>query len=348
MPYYRKGTTARGMTTKIKQQLVIAIAAAAVASGGVISALILGVGPNRSIQAYSCGDDKEIEYIIKSGNEFIIVNPTNKWSRNSFLVSSETPNVPKNWLFRGIPVKSFTSSGFQLEDKKPDRHIKLAEFNANSGVLTVNYSRSSLKTLSLTCKPTNAIPKLAASANNAPVEYLLLRQHNISLLNPRLGQKDFNLLLYDAIKSKEHSTYSVYSLLSSMPEGSLTGDQSLAMKEARDKLIEANSSNVDLWEYNNTGRYSWQFPNEKGEAERLSIAWCNSQQYANTGEYTSKGYKIIGSTPEIRSSDGFIRETYPDGRFAGYVNYTAECNGTNYKLRKTGGVDAEEENQSYG
>ncbi len=333
------------MTTKIKQQLVIAIATAAVASGGVISVLILGVGPKRSIQIYSCGDDKEMEYIIKSSNEFIIVNPTNKWSRNSFLVSREIPNVPKNWLFRGIPVKSSTSSGFQLEDNKPDRHIKLAEFNADSGVLTVNYGRSSLKTSSVTCKPSGDIPKLTASANNVPVEYLSLRQHNISLLNPRLGQKDFNLLLYSAIKPKEHSTYSTYTLLSSMPEGSLTGDQSLVMKEARDKLIEANSSDIDLWEYNNTGRYSWQFPNEKGEAERLSIAWCNSQQYASTGEYTSKGYKIISSSPELRSSGGFIRENYPDGRFSGYLNYTAECNGTNYKLKKTGGVDAEEENQ---
>lgn len=335
------------MPTKIKQQHVLAVAAAAVASGGVISALLLVVGPSRAIQAYSCGKDKEIEYIIKSGNEFIIANPSNEWSRNSFLVSREIPNIPKNWLFRGIPVKSSTSNGFQLEDSKPDRDIKLIDFNAVSGILTINYGRRSLKVSTITCKPTGEFTKLAASANNVPLEYLTLRQNNISLLNPRFGQKDFNLLLYGVIKQKENSTYSVYSLLSSMPEGSLTGDQSIAMKEARNKLIEANSSDVEVWEYNNTGRYSWEFPNEEGEAKRLSIAWCNSQQYANTGEYTSKGYKIINSTPEIRSSGGFVRENYPDGRFSGYVNYTAECNGTNYKLRKTGGVDAEEENQSY-
>jgi len=336
------------MTKQINQQLVIAIAAAAVASGGVMAALILGIGPKRTLQAYSCGNDKDIEYIIKSGSEFVIVNPSNEWSRNSFLVSREVQDVPKNWLFRGIPVKASTHDGFQIEDTKPDRHIKLAAFNAGTGVLTVNYGRSTLKTSSITCKPYTDIPKLVLAANNVPVEYLTLRQNNISLLNPRLGQKDFNLLLYAAIKSKEHSTYSVYHLLSRMPDSSLTGDQSLAMKEARDKLIDANSSEVEVWEYSGTGRYSWQYPNEKGEAERLSIAWCNDQQYSSTGDYTSKGYKIVNSTPEQRSSGGYVRENYPDGRFAGYVNYTAECNGTNYKLRKTGGVDAEDENQGYG
>lgn len=336
------------MTKQINQQLVIAIAAAAVASGGVLAALILGVGPKRTLQAYSCGKDKDMEYIVKSGSEFVIVNPSNQWSRNSFLVTRDTPDLPKNWLFRGIPVKSSSNAGFQLEDTKPDRHIKLADFNADTGVLTVTYGRSNLKTSSITCKPYSDIPKLVLAANNVPVEYLTLRQNNISLLNPRLGQKDLNLLLYAAIKSKEHSTYSVYHLLSSMPDNSLTGDQSLAMKEARDKLIDANSSEVEVWEYNGTGRYSWQFANEKGEAERLSIAWCNDQQYSSTGDYTSKGYKIVNSSPEQRSSGGYVRENYPDGRFAGYVDYTAQCNGTNYKLRKTGGVDAEDENQGYG
>jgi len=336
------------MSKQINQQLVIAIAAAAVASGGLLAAIVLGIGPNRTLQAYSCGIDKDIEYIIKSGREFVIVNPSNQWSRNSFLVSQETPSVPKNWLFRGIPVKASTNDGFQLEDSKPDRHIKLAAFTAVTGVLTINYGRSNLKTSSITCKPYSDITKLVSAANNVPVQYLSLRQNNISLLNPRLGQKDFNLLLYAAIKSKENSTYSIYHLLSSMPGNSLTGDQSLAMKEARDKLIEANSSEVDVWEYNGTGRYSWQYPNEKGEAERLSIAWCNDQQYSSTRDYTSKGYKIVSSIPEQRSSGGYVRENYPDGRFAGYVNYTAECNGTNYRLRKTGGVDAEDENQGYG
>ena len=336
------------MTKQINQQLVIAIAAAAVASGGVLAALILGVGPKRTLQAYSCGKDKDMEYIVKSGSEFVIVNPSNQWSRNSFLVTRDTPDLPKNWLFRGIPVKSSSNAGFQLEDTKPDRHIKLADFNADTGVLTVTYGRSNLKSSSITCKPYSDMPKLVLAANNVPVEYLTLRQNQISLLNPRLGQKDINQLLYAAIKSKEHSTYSVYHLLSSMPDNSLTGDQSLAMKEARDKLIDANSSEVEVWEYNGTGRYSWQFANEKGEAERLSIAWCNEQQYSSTGDYTSKGYKIVNSSPEQRSSGGYVRENYPDGRFAGYVNYTAQCNGTNYKLRKTGGVDAEDENQGYG
>lgn len=336
------------MARQINQRLVIAIAFAAVATGGVLAAFILGFGKKKTLQAYSCGNDKDIEYIIKLGSEYVIVNPTNEWSRNSFLVSREIPNTPKNWLFRGIPVKTATDEGFEIEDKRPDRHIKMVNFKTKIGALTVNYGRNTLKTTSITCKPYEDLPKLLSAANNFPVEYLTLRQNNISFLNPRLGQKDFNLLLYAAIKPKEHSTYSVYNLLSNLPDSSLTGDQSLAMKEARDKLIEANSSEVEVWEYSGRVRYYWEFANEKGEAERLSIAWCNDQQHSNTSNYTSKGYKIVSSTPEQRSSGGFVREDYPDGRFFGYVNYKAECNGTNYKLRKTGGVDVEDENQGYG
>ena len=332
------------MTNEINKHLVIAIAAAAVASGVVMASLILGIGTKKILKAYSCGNDKDIEYIIKSGSEFVIVNPSNEWSRNSFLVSSEAPNVPKNWLFRSIPVKASTNDRFLLEDSKPDRHIKLAGFNADKGVLTIDYGPSGLKTSSIVCKPYSEIPRLISAANNVPVEYLTLRPNKLSLINPRLGEKEFNLLLYEAIKHKAHSTYSVYNLLSSMPDRLLTGYQRIAMKEARDKLIDANSSEVEVWEYSGTGRYSWEYQNEREEAERLSIAWCNAQQYSNTRDYTSKGYEVIRSTPEERSSGGYVRESYPDGRFAGYVNYTAVCNGTSYKLRKTGGVDDEEEN----
>jgi hypothetical protein len=190
------------------------------------------------------------------------------------------------------------------------------------------------------------MPRVQAAANNVPAEYILTRQNNLAFLNPSLGQKDFNIALYNAIKAKKNSTYSIYQLLASLPVNALTGNQTLVMKAAREELIKANSKELSIWEFIGSYRYNWQFANESNEANTNAGNWCRSQQLSNIGEYTSKGFKVVSSTPEVRSSGGWIRQDYPDGRYSGFVNYTAECDGVKYALKKEGSVDSENENNS--
>ena len=333
---------------KITPKLVAAVAVAAISSGAVAASLILGIASNRKVELYGCGDDKEIGYIVKSGPEYLIINPKDEWGRNSFLVSKEPQVIPKNWLFRGIPIKSVTAQGFNLEETRADPFIKTVSFNAATGSLSISYVPDGIKPWNAICKLDNGLEKLQALANNVPLEYLLKRKSEFGLMNPRLGQKAFNQALYNVVKGRKNSTYSVYTLLSALPESQLTGEESIAMKEARDQLIQANSSEMQLWMYAGTWRYSWEYPGEKEETNQLSGKWCNDQQYATVDEYRSKGYRVVSSSPEIRSTGGWIKQIYPDGRFSGYVNYQASCDGTRYNLKKDGSVDADDENTAAG
>ena len=341
-------TSTRGAMKKIKPGLVVAVAVAAIGSGAVVASLILGIGSNRKAELFKCSTDKEIEYIVKSGPEYLIVNPGDEWGRNSFLVSQQVSVLPTNWRFRGIPIKSVSAQGFDLEETRADPFIKAVKFNAVTGSLSVSYAPDGIKPWTLVCKPEGNLENLQALANNVPVEYLLNRKSEFDLINPRLGQQGFNKSLYQIVKSKKHSAYSIYSLLSGLPESQLTGEESIAMKEARDRLIQDNSSEMQIWVFAGTWRYSWEYPGEKEETNQLSNKWCNDQQYATVGEYTSKGYKVVSSSPEIRSTGGWIKQLYPDGRFSGYVNYQAACDGTRYNLKKEGTVDVDNENTAAG
>lgn len=329
---------------KPKPQLVAGVAAGSITAGAIAAGMILGLGSKRKIEVYSCSTDKNIEYIVKSGPEYLIVNPSYEWGRNSFLVSKETSSIPKNWLFLGIPVKTAGSQGFELIATEANPYIKSVDFNSDSLKLVVGFGAKGAKPWATTCKTSGNLEKIRSAANNVPVEYLLGRMNNLSFLNPSLGQKDFNLALYNILKSKKNSTYSVYQLLAGLPVNALTGNESLVMRAAREDLIKENSNEIPLWEFNGTYRYYWQFANESGEANINAGNWCKGQQYGNIAEYTSKGFKVVSSTPEVRSSGGWVRQDYPDGRFSGFVNYKAECDGTNYLLKKEGTVDNENEN----
>ena len=329
---------------KLKPQLVAGVAAGSITAGAIAAGLILGIGSKRKIELYSCSSDKNIEYIVKSGPEYLIVNPSYEWGRNSFLASKETRSIPKNWLYLGIPIKTVGKQGFELYATETKPYIKSVEFNSESLNLSVNFGTKGVKPWETTCKTSGNLPKVQSAANNLPVEYLLGRQNNLPFLNPSIGQKDFNLALYNVIKSKKYSTYSAYQLLAGLPVNALTGNESLVMKAAREDLIKENSNEFPLWEFNGTYRYNWQFANESDEANIHAGNWCRGQQYGNIAEYTSKGFKVVSSTPEVRSSGGWVRQDYPDGRFSGFVNYKAECDGTNNLLKKEGSVDSENEN----
>lgn len=324
------------------RQLLLAVVAAA--SFSTLAALVAtgGLSLSRPVRYLECSSDKDIQYIVQSGDEYILVNPSTEWTRNSFLVSRHT-SVPKNWLFYGLSTNSASSQGFTLQAPERKPYIKSIEFKSRNNELTVNYGENSLKLWRTLCRPAPDINTVIKAANNVPVEYLLLRSTGLSILSPSLGNKEFNLSLYDAIKLKKNSTYSVYQLLSGIQPSLLTGNQSLEMQDARRQLIADNSSTVNVWEYDNKYTYWWEFANEKPEAEMHGGNWCREQQYSTTADYTSQGYKIVSSSPQQNDS-GWIRHDYPDGRFSGYVKFRVSCNGINYTLRKEGSVDADSGN----
>lgn len=330
---------------KTNPQIIGLVATSSIAAGIIGSAYILGIGSKREIEVYNCSTDKDIEYIVKSGPEYIIVNPSLLSARNSFLVSLENTIIPKNWLFLGIPIKTANKQGFELNAQDKNSYIKNITFSLKILELSIKYGEKGRKPWKTTCKSNTGLEKLISSANNVPIEYLLKRNNVFSLFNPKVGQKDFTIALYNSIKSKQNSIYSVYQLLSSLPANEITGNESLIMNEARKNLIESNSKEFSLWEYVNTYGYGWEYETERYEANVNAGIWCRDQQYSSIVEYTAKGYKVINSTPEVLSSNGWVRQDYPDGRFSGYVNYTAECNGVRYTLRKEGSVDNINENR---
>lgn len=323
-------------------QIKIAITALG-ATSAVLAAAVIGTASTAKKPAplaYQCTGDDNIQYILKSGSEYILANPRTDWERNSFLVSAEATNTPLNWRFYNLLTAASTANGFTLKatDNKP--YISSVTFDARSGILETRFAPKSLKPQKTTCKRLATTEEATKNLNNVPLEYLLLRNRLIPFLNPSFGNKEFNIRLHEALKGKEHSEYSTYKLLSSLNVNEITGDQQLEMEAAREKAIEANSSSTSVWEHDGTYTYWWEFENEKAEASKHAAEWCRSQQFEATSDYTNQGFKIVSSEPAKIAGD-WQQHLYPDGRFAGYVKFKATCNGQRYQLKQEGSVDAE-------
>lgn len=327
--------------------VIIYVLGATAAILAVATAGVAAFALKRSITIYQCDKDKEPEIIVKSGPEYILANPSTDWQRNSFLVSSEASAPPLNWLFHGLATAASNNEGFSLQASEKRPYIRTISFDALTGTLLKTYGPKDQKPEKILCRTSSDLAPLAQSLNNVPLDYLLLRNKLIDFLNPSLGQKKFNLALYDLIRGKDHSTYSTYKLLAGLNANDLTGEQKLEMEQARETLIKANSHSTTVWEYDGTYTYRWEFENEKSEASKHAGNWCSNQQFETTGEYTSKGYEIVSSESEQSSSD-WQKHLYPDGRFSGYVKFKVDCNGRRYSLTKTGSVEEEGLNTWYG
>lgn len=330
------------------KRTTIALIAAGLGAGALLlgGAVVVGVvvfGAKRQLTLFRCSTDNRVEYVLASGPEYLIVNPSQSSGRNSFLVSNEAGVIPRNWRYLGLPIRAVNADGFTLAATEPRPFIKTVVFDTRAKSLALDYGGQSKRRELLSCTQSTDLARVLAAANNVPVEYLLARQSSIPFLNPGLGQRQFNLSLYDAVKSKQHSTYAIYQLLSAIPAAQLSGDQSMIMAEARKELVKANSSQINVWEFAGTYRYSWQFAPEQNEANTHAGNWCR-QQSGVLSEYTANGYQITSQSPDVRSSGGWVRQDYPDGRFSGYVNYQAQCDGTSYTLTKQGSVDDDKEN----
>ena len=332
---------------KTRNIIIFCALGAATAALAVAAAGLAAFTLKRSVTIYQCDKEKEPEIIVKSGPEYILANPSINWQRNSFLVSNEAQGLPVNWLFYGLTTSASNNQGFNLQASEKNPYIRTINFDATTGTLVKTYAPKDQKPEKILCRTTTDLASLPQALNNVPIDYLLLRNKLVGFLNPRLGQKNFNLALYDKVHGKEHGTYSIYKLLAALNANNLTGEQKLEMEEARAALIKANSQSTSVWEYDNTYTYWWEFENEKSEASRHAGEWCSNQQFESTSDYTSKGYDIASSESEKMSSD-WQKHLYPDGRFSGYVKFKVDCNGRRYNLTKTGSVDEEGLNTWHG
>ena len=327
-------------------RLLVVATSIAILVGGVGATSLVYALKRRPIITYKCDSNIGAEYIVSSEREYMIANPNNSWSENTYLVSNDIRDMPKNWLYYGLVPENINSSGFKLISEESNPWISELAFDARDGTLGITYRGGGEKFELVACRKTTEIKEVAIAANNVPIEYLSSR---VGLINPSYGDKEFNLMLYKVIKDRKNSYYGVYKLLSSLNSENLTGEEIEVMKNARDVLIDKNSAQTKVWEYNNTFRFNWeqQYRSERGEADKNAGNWCRNQQRENTSIYTSKGYRIIDSRPQEKES-GKQKQLYPDGRYAGYVNYWAFCDGTLYTLKKEGGVDSPSGNTSRG
>ena len=343
--------------TELTNKKIAILAATSIACGGAIGYGLLTTQLKRTIEVFSC-NNREIETIVQSGPEYVIINPTITWDRNSFAVSMQIPNSPYNWRLRGLTTKKAQWSGFRIvaneEEKQPI--VKEITFEASSKKLNIKYATNSYNSykpedVTVTCRREENYADLAKEANNFPIEYLEERTSGLTLTMPSLNNRRFNESLSQAIQGRENSDYTHYQLLNLRNVASLSSAEKDRLQSLREKLIDKNTTRRVVWEFSGDfrGWHEPQYPNEAYEARNNAREWCKSNQNYTRSDYTKKGYVVVKSNYQQRGSRnfGWIRKNYPDGRFSGYVKYKAECDGTNYQLVKKGTVDDKSVNTYY-
>ena len=350
------------MTTVTNPKIAL-LAIASIACGGALGYGLMTTHLKRTIEVYTCNKDakvrnSEIEAIVQSGPEYVIINPSNTWSKNSFVVSNQIPNTALNWKLRGMNTDKAQWSGFKLVANGTEQQpiVKEITFETSSKILEVKYGKRKDNgykpdDIKVTCKIEGNYTELTKKANNFPMEYLKERISGVAMTMPDLDNQAFNESLLKAIQERDNSDYTQYQLLNRRTQSSLSPWEKDKLKNLRDQLIDKNTSRRSVWEFSGDfrGWYQTQYPNEKSEAHENAREWCRSNQYSSRANYTNKGYKVVSSDYEQRGSRNWdwIRKNYPDGRFGGYVKYKAECDGTNYQLEKKGTVDDTSVNNYY-
>lgn len=345
---------------KTKKETIILTTSLAIVTAATTSYFLIDTNLYRELTAYDCSMDatrsNPISNIIQSGPEYIIINPDQSWGRNSFLVSKELQDTPTNWRYLGLETVTSTWGGFSLEPKKTKQKpiIQNISFDTRTRELQIGYNKSAggykPDDINVKCKENNnIIIKAKETANNIPATYLLGRQTGIAFLRPSLTNKEFNRLINSDISSKDHSEYGQYQLLAYLGNNQRDSEEENIYNSLKQTLINRNTNNTSIWEFIGTYRYWWerQYANEKAEAEKNARNWCRNQQYDSKDTYLNQGYKVTSDNPDKKSTNGWAKQTYTDGRFSGYVKYKAECDGRYYTLKKDGTVDDHSEN-TYG
>lgn len=274
---------------------------------------------------WKCGKkSNNLSYIFKTGDEYIIGFPENTLSINSILISSLDQKLPKRWKLLG-PWESNTinklevlDSGFKYSNSSGSEGMTTT-FDAKKGLLTETELFSSSAPRSVKCIKVDwgtATSEIGGALSGVPLKYLLLRSRMVELLNPKLGDKSFNIELAYYLTDIKNGEYSVYKLLSSLDRKDLTTENIDAMEQAKKKLLSSSSDEKSIWE--SSGMFTFYRDRVSEDAAREQ---CNRPS-ENLAYYTNDGYEII-------SSDSVTKD----------MGYGTSCQGTFYLLKKEGYID---------
>ena len=253
--------------TEVTNQKIALLVAASIVCGGAAGYGLVKTHLKRTIEIYSCKQDgkprnNEIQTIVQSGPEYVIVNPSNTWSRNSFVVSNQIPNTPYNWRLRGLATKKAQWSGFKLAANGTEEQPVVEEitFEANSKLLSIKYGKRKDNgykpdDIKVTCRIKGNYTELAKQANNFPVEYLEERRPGTAFTMPNLDNKTFNKSLLKAMQERDNSVYTQYQLLNRRRKSSLSAQEKDRLEDLRNQLIDKNTSRRSVWEF--SGTYRW-------------------------------------------------------------------------------------------
>lgn len=317
--------------------LGVILALAGGACGVGLTLVILLVFGRRSVQAYDCGATAAgVQWIVQSGPEYLLGSSDPAAAPNSYLVSLEQVDarfLPGRWLLPGSTTLEASGSGFRLRTSAAAAEAQLRFDGARAQLSQSGAGGSQPQVFS--CKRLASLPDSLNRFNGVPLDYLLLRPLVVSAFNPDLSDLNTRLALARVLLSRPGSDYSVYKLLALVPRDQLQTADLDGLEAARRRLQAELSSTVSFWEYGGRANPGWFFANEQAEASGHAEQWCQGQSEGTMAARLRDGYRVIQSTPQTRSS-GTRRALYPDGRFAGYVDWTATCEGTQTTLQRDG------------
>lgn len=296
-----------------------------IVSAAVVASVLAGtVGVAYSVQknkaVWICGKKSEgAHYIFKTGNEYIITYPENAYGINSYLVSSVDQKVPKRWKPENSKRVETEGSGFKYKYSYSPETTYTIKFDTDKGLLTDKEDGSKSAPSSKKCiklQWDTAIAENEGKLSGVPLKYLDQRSRLIDILNPKLGNKKFNIALADSLTDAKNGEYSVYKLLSSLDRNVLNSDQIDTIEQSKKKLLNSSSQEATIWE--STGMFTFYSSNNSEDEAR---AQCNRISTPRTN-YTSEGYEVISSNAADKTMGG------------GTV-----CQGTFLLLKKEGYID---------
>ena len=296
-------------------------------------------------RSWICGKKSDYPtYILKSGDEYIIANPSDTYSDvNSRLISPQQDNVPKKWLPDGVKKSSIKADndGFsytsEYSGERGDASKTKTTFATRQGLLTYSYPGTKNVPTTTRCTPLvwTDVQSDLQNLSGVPVVYLAKRNLLFEPLNPKLGQPDFNVFLANSLVDVPKPDYSVYKLLSVLPREKLKTEQLDQMDQAKKKLIVSTSSQQAFWEYENDFTYSHGGEPWKQMAEEAARIKCNNENENSSSTLLSEGYEIVSSVPQVKEF-GWSKHTFDDGS---WVRYKVDCKGKYFVMKKEGFID---------
>jgi hypothetical protein len=324
-----------------KKLLTASIAAVLlVTTLGAVAAFTL----KKTQKAWICGKKSEYPtYVLSSGNEYILAYPKDAYSAvNSYLVSLDTDQAPKRWLPEGIARSSIKSNseGFSYTTKVldgPESSGSKTTFSSKAGLLTISSLNAKEVPSSQRCTPAAwaDVQSDLQSTRGVPVAYLDKRILLLEMLNPKLGQVEFNTHLANSLVEAPKSDYSIYKLLSVLPRDKLKTEQLDQIDQAKKNLIVATSSQQAFWEYENDFTYGYNGEEWKSMAEEAARLKCEGENEGSSGTLLADGYEIVSSVPQVKEF-GWMKHDFDNGS---WVRFKVDCKGKYFVMKKEGFID---------